>query len=41
MRGEAHEYLLSGELKLSDYPQAYAVAALETGTLVVAAAMLI
>lgn len=41
VRAEAHEDLFSDEVKLSDYPRAYAVAALETGTLVVAAAMLI
>jgi hypothetical protein len=41
VRAEAHEDLFSDEVKLPDYPRAYAVAALETGTLVVAAAMLI
>lgn len=41
VRAEAHEDLFSDEVKLSDYPRAYAVAALETGTLVVAAAILI
>lgn len=41
VRSEAHEDLFSDEAKLSDYPWAHAVAALETGTLVVAAAVLI
>lgn len=41
VRAEAHEDLFSDEVKLSDYPRAHAVAALETGTLVVAAAILI
>lgn len=41
VRAEAHEDLFSDEVKLSDYPRAHAVAALETGTLVVAAAVLI
>ncbi|MBL8372035.1 MAG: DEAD/DEAH box helicase [Burkholderiaceae bacterium] len=41
VRAEAHEDLFSDEAKLSDYPRAHAVAALETGTLVVAAAVLI
>ena len=36
VRAEAHEDLFSDEVKLSDYPRAHAVAALETGTLVVA-----
>jgi superfamily II DNA/RNA helicase len=41
VRAEAHENPFSDELKLSDYPQAHAVTALETGTFSVAAAMLI
>lgn len=41
VRAEAHEDLFSDEVKLSDYSQVHAVAALETGTLVVAAAILI
>lgn len=41
VRAEAHEDLFPDEVKLSDYPRAHAVAALETGTLVVAAAILI
>lgn len=41
VRAEAHKDLFSDEVKLSDYPQAHAVAALETGTLNVAAAILI
>lgn len=41
VRAEAHEDPLSEELKLSDYSRAHAVAALETGTLSVAAATLI
>ena len=41
VRAEAHEDLFSDEVKLSDYPRAHAVAALETGTLVVPAAILI
>jgi hypothetical protein len=41
VRAEAHEDLFSDEVKLSDYSRAHAVAALETGTLVVAAAILI
>ncbi|MDO8775720.1 MAG: DEAD/DEAH box helicase [Burkholderiaceae bacterium] len=41
VRAEAHEDLFSDEVKLSDYTRAHAVAALETGTLVVAAAILI
>lgn len=41
VRAEAHEDLFSDELKLSDYPRAHAVAALETGTLSIAAATLI
>ncbi len=41
VRGEAHEDMFSDEVKLSDYPRTHAVAALETGTLVVAAAILI
>jgi hypothetical protein len=41
VRAEAHEDLFSNEAKLSDYPRAHAVAALETGTLSIAAATLI
>ena len=41
VRAEAHEDVFVDEPKLSDYPRAYAVAALETGTLSVAAATLI
>jgi superfamily II DNA/RNA helicase len=41
VRAEAHEDLFSDEVKLSDYPRAHAVAALETGTLSVEAATLI
>jgi hypothetical protein len=41
VRAEAHEDLFSDEVKLSDYPRAHAVAALETGTLSIAAATLI
>lgn len=41
VRAEAHENLFSEEPKLSDYSRAHAVAALETGTLSVAAATLI
>jgi superfamily II DNA/RNA helicase len=41
VRAEAHENLFSDEVKLSDYPRTHAVAALETGTLSVAAAILI
>lgn len=41
VRAEAHEDLFSDEIKLSDYPRAHAVAALETGTLSIAAATLI
>jgi superfamily II DNA/RNA helicase len=41
VRSEAHEDLFSNEVKLSDYPRAHAVAALETGTLSIAAATLI
>lgn len=41
VRAEAHEDPFSDELKLSDYPRAHAVAALETGTLSVGAATLI
>lgn len=41
VRAEAHEDLFSDEVKLSDYPRAHAVAAVETGTLSVAAATLI
>lgn len=41
VRAEAYEDLFSDEVKLSDYTRAPAVAALETGTLVVAAAILI
>lgn len=41
VRAEAHEDLCSDEVKLSDYPRAHAVAALEAGTLSVAAATLI
>lgn len=41
VRAEAHEDLFSDEVKLSDYPRAHAVAALETGMLSVAAATLI
>ncbi|MBS1186618.1 MAG: ski2-like helicase [Burkholderiaceae bacterium] len=41
VRAEAHEDPFSDEVKLSEYPQAHAVAAVETGTLSVAAAMLI
>ena len=41
VRAEAHEDLFSDEVKLSDYSRAHAVAALETGTLSIAAATLI
>lgn len=41
VRAEAHEDLFSDEVKLSDYPRAHAVTALETGTLSIAAATLI
>ena len=41
VRAEAHEDLSSEELKLSDYSRAHAVAALEAGTLSIAAATLI
>lgn len=41
VRAEAHEDMFSDELKLSDFPRAHAVAAVETGTLSVAAATLI
>jgi superfamily II DNA/RNA helicase len=41
VRAEAHEDLFLDEIKLSDYPRAHAVAALETGTLSIAAATLI
>jgi len=41
VRSEAHEDPFSEEAKLSDYPRAHAVAALESGTLSVAAATLI
>lgn len=41
VRAEAHEDPFSDEIKLSDYPRAHAVAAVETGTLSVAAATLI
>ena len=41
VRAEAHEDFFSDEVKLSDYSRAYAVAALETGTLSIAAATLI
>lgn len=41
VRAEAHESVSSDEVKLSDYPRAHAVTALETGTLSIAAATLI
>jgi len=41
VRAEVHEDPFSDELKLSDFSQAYAVVALETGTLSIAAATLI
>ena len=41
MRATAHEDIFSEEPKLSDYPRAHAVAALETGTLSISAATLI
>jgi len=41
VRAEAHKDLFSDEAGPSDYPRAHAVAALETGTLVVAASVLI
>lgn len=41
VRAEAHEDLFLDGVKLSDYPRAHAVAALETGTLSIAAATLI
>lgn len=41
VRAEAHEDISSDEVKLSEYPRANAVAAVETGTLSVAAATLI
>lgn len=41
VRAGAHEDLFPDEVKLSDYPRAHAVAALETGTLSIAAATLI
>lgn len=41
VRALAHEDPFSDEVKLSDYPRAHTVAALETGTLSVAAAILI
>lgn len=41
VRAEAHEDLFSDEVKLSEYPRAHAVAAVEAGTLSVAAATLI
>ncbi|VVE04990.1 putative helicase HelY [Pandoraea horticolens] len=41
VRATAHENIFSDEPKLSDYPRAHAVAAVETGTLLVAATTLI
>ena len=41
VRAAAHEDMFSDEVKLSDYPQAHAVSALETGTLLVPASLLI
>lgn len=41
VRAEANEDIFSDELKLSDFPRAHAVAAVETGTLSIAAATLI
>lgn len=41
VRAAVHEDLFSDDVKLSDYPHAHAVAALETGTLSVPAALLI
>lgn len=41
VRAAVHEDLFSDDLKLSDYPHAHAVAALETGTLSVPASLLI
>jgi superfamily II DNA/RNA helicase len=41
VQAEAHEDTFSDEVKLSEYPQAHAVAAVEVGTLSVAAATLI
>lgn len=41
VRAEAHENLFSDGVKLSDYPRAHAVTAVETGTLSVSAATLI
>lgn len=41
VRAAVHEDLFSDDVKLSDYPHAHAVAALETGTLSIPAALLI